>query len=223
MLNVTRNCYRQSVTDSDSNVTQNAYANSNSVKLQRSNLLCCVLLRLTRCVNDTEPAKNTGFYGENIVFYKTSGRRTRGIVELVHSTVDTFLLRRSVLFLAHHFAFTFLNFEKRQLLWCESGLKIRVSAVRFCPRPPDTPHSFAKGCGVFLWGSAESHAAYAVPTCHTLWGLLNDAHSPPRSPAAVHTPTRRRTCLVSPQPQPQSAVSVSLPFSCTVWWALFAD
>ena len=38
-------------------------------------------------------------------------------------------------------------------------LKIRVSAVRFCPRPPDSPHSFARGCGVFLWGSAESHAA----------------------------------------------------------------
>jgi len=31
-------------------------------------------------------------------------------------------------------------------------LKIRVSAVRFCPRPPDSPHSFARGCGVFLWG-----------------------------------------------------------------------
>ena len=29
-------------------------------------------------------------------------------------------------------------------------LKIRVSAVRFCPRPPDSPHSFARGCGVFL-------------------------------------------------------------------------
>jgi hypothetical protein len=151
MLNVTRNCYRQSVTDSDSNVTQNAYANSNSVKLQRSNLLCCVLLRLTRCVNDTEPAKNTGICGENIVFYKTSGRRTRGIVELVHSTVDTFLLRRSVLFLAHHFAFTFLNFEKRQLLWCESVLKIRVSMVRSRPRPPKLKPSSVQAGGGFLF------------------------------------------------------------------------
>ena len=137
MLNVTSNNYRQSVTDSDSSVTQNAYANSNSVKHQRSNLLCCVLLRLKRCVNEAEPVKNTGSLPKNIVFYKPSGRRTRGIVELLDSTVDTFLLRRSVLFLAHHFAFTFLNFEKRQLLWCESVLKIRVSATRFCPKPPN--------------------------------------------------------------------------------------
>ena len=157
MLNVTRNCYRQNVTDSDSNVTQNAYANSSSVKHQRSNLLCCVLLRLKRCVNEAEPVKNTGSLPKNIVFYKPSGRRTRGIVELLDSTVGTFLFRRSVLFLAHHFAFTFLNFEKRQLLWCESVLKIRVSAVRFCPRPPDSPHSFARGCGVFLFGFTVLH------------------------------------------------------------------
>ena len=170
MLNVTRNCYRQNVTDSDSNVTQNAYANSSSVKLQRSNLLSCVLLRLTRCVNDTEPVKNTGICGENIVFYKPSRRRTRGIVELVHSTVDTFLLRRSVLFLAHHFAFTFLNFEKRQLLWCESVLKIRVSLVRFQSRPPDTPHSFARGCGVFLLCGASVTHCFTAQAGGEIWG-----------------------------------------------------
>ena len=136
MLNVTSNNYRQSVTDSGSSVTQNAYANSSSVKHQRSNLLCCVLLRLTRCVNDTEPVKNTGICGENIVFYKTSGRRMRGIVKILLRRVDTFLLRRCVAFVAHHFAFTLLNFEKRQLLWYISVLKIRVSLVRFQSRPP---------------------------------------------------------------------------------------
>lgn len=82
MLNVTRNCYRQNVTDSDSSETQNAYANSNSVKLQRSNLLCCLLLRLKLCLNATEPAKNTGYLVKNSVFYKSSGTGQRGIVKI---------------------------------------------------------------------------------------------------------------------------------------------
>ena len=161
MLNVTRNCYRQNVTDSDSNVTQNAYANSNSVKLQRSNLLCCVLLRLKRCVNCVEPVKSTGICGENIVFYKPSGTGKAGIVKILS-------LRFYVAFVAHHFAFTFLNFETRQLLWCKSVLKIRVSLVRFQSRPPDTPHSFARGCGVFLWGfrrCATPHPTLAWRRC----------------------------------------------------------
>ena len=152
MLNVTRNCYRQNVTDSDSNVTQNAYANSSSVKHQRSNLLCCVLLRLKRCVNCVEPVKSTGICGKNIVFYKPSGTGKAGIVKILSHTVAAFVLRRCVAFVAHHFAFTFLNFEFERLAVWRGALKIRVSAVRFCPRPPDSPHSFARGCGVFLCG-----------------------------------------------------------------------
>ena len=168
MLNVTSNNYRQSVTDSGSNVMQNAYANSSSVKLQRSNLLCCVLLRLTRCVNDTEPVKTAGDCGENIVFYKPSGTRMRGIAKILLRTSDTFLLRRCVAFVAHHFAFTLLNFEKRQQIVWNSVLKIRVSLVRFQSRPPDTPHSFARGCGVFLCPKRKSRKAYAPPTYYTL-------------------------------------------------------
>ena len=148
MLNVTRNCYRQNVTDSDSNVTQNAYANSSSVKHQRSNLLCCVLLRLKRCVNEAEPVKNTGSLPKNIVFYKPSGRRMRGIAKILSLTVDTFLLRRCVAFVAHHFAFTFLNFEKRTLLWSFSVLKIRVSVVQFHSRPPNLHRKYSNAYGV---------------------------------------------------------------------------
>ena len=36
-------------------------------------------------------------------------------------------------------------------------LKIRVSVVRFHSRPPDSPHSFARGCGVFLFGFTVLH------------------------------------------------------------------
>ena len=157
MLNVTRNCYRQNVTDSDSNVTQNAYANSSSVKLQRSNLLCCVLLRLTRCVNDTEPVKNTGIWRENIVFYKPSGTGKAGIAKILLRTSETFLLRRCVAFVAHHFAFTLLNFEKRQQIVWNSDLKIRVSMVRFRPRPPNKAVS-VKALTAFLFVPLKKHS-----------------------------------------------------------------
>ena len=53
----------------------------------------------------------------------------------------------------------------KHLLWFISVLKIRVSAVRFCPRPPDSPHSFARGCGVFLCPKRKTHGAdYAALT-----------------------------------------------------------
>ena len=137
MLNVISNNYRQSVTDSNSSVTQNAYANSNSVKLQRSNLFCCVLLRSKRCVNCVEPVKSTGICGENIVFYKPCGTGKAGIVKILSHTVAAFVLRCYVAFVAHHFAFTFLNFEFERLAVWRGALKIRVSLVRFQSRPPN--------------------------------------------------------------------------------------
>jgi hypothetical protein len=48
------------------------------------------------------------------------------------------------------------------------GLKIRVSLVRFQSRPPDAPHSFARGCGVFFCAERVSlPASYAVETLPT--------------------------------------------------------
>jgi len=40
-------------------------------------------------------------------------------------------------------------------------LKIRVSLVRFQSRPPDPPHSFARGCGVFLWALFQAQCIQA--------------------------------------------------------------
>jgi len=77
-----------------------------------------------------------------------------GIVKILLHVADTFVQRCNVAFVAHHFAFTLLNFELARFAVWRGALKIRVSAVRFCPRPPDSPHSFARGCGVFLWGAA---------------------------------------------------------------------
>ena len=157
MLNVTRNCYRQNVTDSDSNVTQNAYANSNSVKHQRSNLLCCVLLRLKRCVNCVEPVKSTGICGKNIVFYKPSGTGKAGIVKILSHTVAAFVLRRCVAFVAHHFAFTFLNFEFERFAVWRGALNIRVSLVRFQSRPPFRTVVLLCSTAVFLFPKRKTH------------------------------------------------------------------
>jgi len=91
-----------------------------------------------------------------------------GIVKILLHVADTFVQRCYVAFVAHHFAFTLLNFEFARFAVWRGALKIRVSAVRFCPRPPDTPHSFARGCGVFLWAQRKTRKANAPPTCYTL-------------------------------------------------------
>ena len=136
MSNAASSNSTQNVSVNVSSVTLNANASHSNV-CQRSNARRSVYVRSSRCDIDAKRAENTGFYGENIVFYKPSGRRMRGIVKILSHTVDTFLLRCCVACVAHHIAFTFLNFEKRTLLWSFSVLKIRVSVVRFRPRPPN--------------------------------------------------------------------------------------
>jgi hypothetical protein len=76
--------------------------------------------------------------------------RMTGIVQMLSRTVHTFLLRCCVAYVAHHFAFTFLNFEIGGEVESSKRLKIRVSMVRFRPRPPVLHRSFARGCGVLL-------------------------------------------------------------------------
>jgi len=140
----------QNVSVNVSSVKQNANARHSNV-CQRSNARRSVYLRSARCDIDAKRAENTGFYGENIVFYKPSGRRMRGIAKILSHTVHTFSFQRFASSIAHHFAFTFLNFEKRKLIVWISVLKIRVSAVRFCPRPPfETPLVHASGVFFFL-------------------------------------------------------------------------
>ena len=150
MLNVTSNNYRQSVTDSDNNVMPNAYANSSSVKLQRCNLLCCVLLRLNRCVNDTEPVKNTGSLLKNIVFYKPSRRRTRGIAQILLRKMQNLAACKAAQIHAHQILSVLHPLIIEHSRSGQSELKILVSVVRFRPRPPNQHRSFARHYGVFI-------------------------------------------------------------------------
>jgi len=66
---------------------------------------------------------------------------------------------------AHPTFVTLQMLEQIRFSVWRGALKIRVSAVRFCPRPPDTPHSFVRGCGVFLFPKRKKHVAvYAIGT-----------------------------------------------------------
>ena len=76
---------------------------------------------------------------------------------------------------AHPTFVTLQMLEQIRFSVWRGALKIRVSLVRFQSRPPDIPHSFSRGCGVFLWAQRKTRKAYAPPTCCTLWCLLNDA------------------------------------------------
>ena len=166
MLNVTSNNYRQSVTDSDSSVTQNAYANSSSVKHQRSNLLCCVLLRLKRCVNDTEPVKNTGICGENIVFYKPSGTGQAGIVKIPCSKVCFFPAVDTTQKLAHHFLSTLKHVDN-----------VRNSGTEFCTFNPFVVGSTPAGPTRFKSTlNASSKCFFLGFLSHAAWlnALAND-------------------------------------------------
>jgi hypothetical protein len=138
---VTDNNYKQSVTGNANNVTPNAYVNYVYRHLLRSNVNDCVKLRYARFVNVLKPAKNTGICGENIVFYKTSGRRKAGIVKILLSTVRTFSTLLKCTNYAHQIFLKLQHVENTVLLSLRLALKIRVSVVRFRPRPPYTRRS----------------------------------------------------------------------------------
>ena len=150
MLNVTSNNYRQSVTDSDNNVMQNAYANSRSGKHQRSNLLCCVLLRFKRSVNDTEPIKITGSVVKNIVIYKMSGIRLTGIAQILLRKMQNLAACKAAQIHAHQILSVLHPLVIEHSRSGQSELKILVSVVRFRPRPPDLHRSFARHYDVFV-------------------------------------------------------------------------
>jgi hypothetical protein len=91
----------------------------------------------------------------------------RGIVKMVRDTLTAAFYETQ----QKHAHPTFVTLQMLVLKYPFSlgtALKIRVSAVRFCPRPPDTPHSFERSCGVFLWAQRKTRKAYAAPTCYTL-------------------------------------------------------
>ena len=136
MLNATGNNYRVSVTGNANNVTLNAYVNCVCRQLLRCNVTACVKLRYVRFVNAVKHAENGGFMARNIVFCKSVGRQTTGIVKILFDTVRTFATFLKCTKYAHRNFLKLQHVENTVLLSLGLALKIRVSAVRFCPRPP---------------------------------------------------------------------------------------
>ena len=168
MLNVTSNNYRQSVTDSDTNVMQNAYANSRSVKHQRSNLLCCALLRLKRSVNDTEPIKITGSVVKNIVIYKMSGIRLTGIAQILLRKMQNLAACKAAQIHAHQILSVLHPLVIEHSRSGQSELKILVSVVRFRPRPPGVLKKPIHCDGLFRLRHADLHCFYDQHTLATV-------------------------------------------------------
>jgi hypothetical protein len=139
---VTSNNYRVSVTGNANNVTLNAYVNCVCRQLLRCNVTACVKLRYIRFANFLKPAENTGDCGENIVFSKKSGRRMRGIVKILLSTVRTFSTFVNCNKNAHRNFLKLYYVEKTVLLSLGLALKILVSVVRFRPGPPNKSRSY---------------------------------------------------------------------------------
>jgi hypothetical protein len=59
-----------------------------------------------------------------------------GNVKILLRTVQTFTASKHVAENAHHFADTLQNFARARFAVWRGALKIRVSVVRFRPRPP---------------------------------------------------------------------------------------
>ena len=154
----------QNVNFNVDSVKQNANVKNYNVKT-RCNVRQNFSIRSLRCVNDRENSKIVGFFTENIVFYKMLGRQMRGIAKILSHTVAAFVLRFYVAFVAHHFAFTFLNTVFTRFAVWRGALKIRVSLVRFQSRPPFRTVVLLCSTAVFLFKQRVSLVkAYAVQT-----------------------------------------------------------
>ncbi len=143
MLNATGNNYKQSVIGNADSVTLNAYVNCVCHQARLRKVCTCVKLRYIRFVNELKRPENGGFMAKNIVFCKCVGRRMTGIVKILFSTVCTFATFLKCTNYAHRNFLKLQHVENTVLLSLWLALKIRVSAVRFCPRPPSSnpcPH-----------------------------------------------------------------------------------
>ena len=138
MLSVTDSNYRQSVTSNVSNVTQNACVNSSFRQVRWRSFYACVKLRYVRFANVVNHAENVGFLAENIVFCKNVGGVTRGIVKILFVTVCIFRALLKCKKYAHQNLLKLQYVENTVLLSLRTALKIRVSVVRFRPRPPNS-------------------------------------------------------------------------------------
>lgn len=143
-------------------MTLNACVNCVCRHLLRCNSSACVKLRCVCFVNDLKPAENTGDCGENIVFSKTSGRRMRGIVKILLSTVYTFSTLLKCTYYAHRNFLKLQHVENTVLLSLWLALKIRVSVVRFRPRPPYEHRSVTFNATVFSFVLSLSQCAHTL-------------------------------------------------------------
>jgi hypothetical protein len=143
----------------------NAYVNCVCRHLLRRNSSACVKLRYVCFTNALKPAENTGDCGENIVFSKTIGRRKAGIVKILLSTVCTFSTLLKCTNYAHQIFLKLQHVENTVLLSLGLALKIRVSVVRFRPRPPYLHRSVTFNATVFSFVQTLSQC---VPTLYPL-------------------------------------------------------
>ena len=136
MLNGKNSNCRQSVTGNADNVTRNACVNFSHRQLQRRSVCACVELQRLRYIKPVERVVINGFATKHIVFFKSVGRLMTGIVKILFSTVRTFAASLECTKNAHQNFLKLQHVESAVLLSLSLALKIRVSVVRFRPRPP---------------------------------------------------------------------------------------
>ncbi len=136
MLNCKNSNCRQSVTGNADNVTRNACVKFSHRQLQRHSVCACVELQRLRYLKPVERVVINGFATKDTVIYKSVGRLMTGIVKILFSTVRTFAASLKCTKHAHQNFLKLQHVENTALLSLGLALKIRVSAVRFCPRPP---------------------------------------------------------------------------------------
>jgi hypothetical protein len=153
------------VTGNADSVTLNACVNCVCRQLLRCNVTACVKLRYVRFLNAVKHAENGGFMAKNIVFCKCVGRRMTGIVKILLRTVCTFFTLRKCTNYAHQIFLKLQHVENTVLLSLWLALKIRVSMVRFRPRPPYLHRSVTFNATVFSFVQTLSQC---VPTLYPL-------------------------------------------------------
>ena len=162
---MTSNNYRVSVTGNGNNVTLNAYVNCVYRQLLRCNVTTCVKLRYVRFVNAVKHAEIGGFMAKNIVFCKCVGRRMTGIVKILLRTVRTFSMFVNCNKNAHRNFLKLYYVENTVLLSLGLALKIRVSVVRFRPRPPFIRRSMGNRATLFYCTNVAGSIARVLAKC----------------------------------------------------------
>jgi hypothetical protein len=147
------------VTGNVDNVTRNACVNCKHRQLQRRSVCACVELQRLRYLKPVDRVVINGFATKDIVFCKCVGRLMTGIVKILFSTVRTFAASLKCTKNAHQNFLKLQHVENTVLLSLGLALKIRVSAVRFCPRPPFENRSITFSATVFSLPPALSQCA----------------------------------------------------------------